>query len=525
LTALAATGNTTNLGAAASAIQSGATTAQTAVVQTSTTQIATAQTTNGGTVTAPTSAVQTAIDAARTLFVKIRSNGLELANPQGTGFLDAKSTAMTNDANSYVLGGTYDFSNILKAAYRGTALLVQTNQALAAGGGSGQTPSGATSNTNKFGSFYRRAWYDNAALVTPNSICAAYYTTGVGVTGTDGIFRNSPFNGNFNHPVAVCKETILGGNAPKEMQFVVKSPTTNPTTGTATFPYVNRIRNWDSSACTDSNDANCLYTDSDVVNGNLIATVDGTLQVTGMSIANQPIIPFQGGNPTTMSLDFAASQSNSVTSLLFSVGLTSGSLKYSFQPGSKLVLTDTSGGAGTSGTADIALIGQIQTGAFQYDGTFAVNGAASNNAVTSGTVTFAGKISTLTNGAATAFLEGNLSGNAATKVVAFSGKVTNGVKVNDISFTGDNSIAGQTTGSVTFLSPGYAFTGSGVSYDNVATPTVTTVTASDGTKIVITRANGTSTVVVKNSAGTTIGTLNGTGNQVNFVDGTYIVLN
>jgi hypothetical protein len=316
---------------------------------------------------------------------------------------------------------------------------------------------------------------------------------------------------------------IFSGDSQRMMQFVVLSPASKPTSGTNTFNYVNRIRTWADPNCNSAANPTCAYTDSNEVQGQLTATLDSTLAVTAMTIATQPVIPFQSTAASTISLNYTASKSSTVNTLAFSGGLTSGALKYGFVSGSQLVLTDTSTSTVTSGTVVANLIGQIQTGAFQYDGTFGLNGSSSGGTASSGTMSFSGKISTMTNSVATAFIEGSLTGDVNAKTIAFSGKVTNGTSVNSLSITGDAHIAGQQGATVTILTPGYSFTATGTNYDNVLTPSTMTVTSSDGTKIEVSRSNGISKVDIKSSVGTKIGSVNG--NLVNFDDGSYIILN
>jgi hypothetical protein len=517
LTALA-TSTTTSQGLTGveNTIKSSVTNVQTAVVQTSTTQITQ---TAGGTVLTPSSAVQDAIAAARTLFAAIRTNVLALVNPQQSGFLQNKATALTDDVNGLAMAGTYHFTDILLAANRATTLLAQTNQAVAAGGAN-VAPQGATAKSNGFGNFYQHVSTEGSGEMT----CNAYYTAGAGVTSSLApVSRTAPVAGNSGNPVATCSMLIFSGDSQRMMQFVVLSPASKPTSGTNTFNYVNRIRTWANPNCNSAADATCAYTDSNEVQGQLTATLDSSLAVTAMTIATQPVIPFQSTAASTISLNYTASKSSTVNTLAFSGGLTSGALKYGFVSGSQLVLTDTSTSTVTSGTVVANLIGQIQTGAFQYDGTFGLNGSSSGGTASSGTMSFSGKISTMTNSVATAFIEGSLTGDVNAKTVAFSGKVTNGTSVNSLSITGDAHIAGQQGATVTILTPGYSFTATGTNYDNVLTPSTMTVTSSDGTKIEVSRSNGISKVDIKSSVGTKIGSVNG--NLVNFDDGSYIILN
>jgi hypothetical protein len=231
----------------------------------------------------------------------------------------------------------------------------------------------------------------------------------------------------------------------------------------------------------------------------------------------------QGTTASTFALDYTAGQVGNVTTIAMTAGQTSGTLKYNFGSGSQLVVTDNSTSTPASTSVVAKLVGKVQTAKFEMNGTFNLSGTNVNNTTSNGTVGFTGSIANLSNGVATPFLEGSVTGNAANSTVAFSGKVTNGSAVNSISLTGDSSVMGQQKGSVTVLTPGYSFTASGTSYDNVTVPSIMTVISSDGTKIVATRANGTSTIDVQNSAGTKIGTL--AGNQINFEDGSFIVLN
>jgi hypothetical protein len=208
LTALSTSTNTTNLGIAASTIQSSVVNVQTAVVQTSATQISTTQTA-GGTVTTPTTAVQDAIAAARTLFGAIRTNVLALVNPQQTGFLQNKATALNSDVNGLAIAGTYHFTDILLAANRATGLLVQTNKAAAAGGGSANAPQGAVAKTNGFGNFYQRITTEGSSEM----ICNGFYSAGAGVTSTlPPTLRTAAVAGNNGNPVAVCSMFIFSGD-------------------------------------------------------------------------------------------------------------------------------------------------------------------------------------------------------------------------------------------------------------------------------------------------------------------------
>lgn len=512
-----ATADTTNLGAAASTIQSSATNIQTEVVQTSTDKIAE---TAGGTVETRSTAVQNGIEAARILVTAVRTNLLALVNTGETGFLNTKISALNSDANSLALRGTYSFGSILDGAYRATGFLAQTNQAVAAGGGSANAPAGSVFRTNAFGDFYQRTLYNGDGDIT----CSGYYTAGAGLTSSVApTTRTAPISGNNGNPVVICNQYIFSGDNTRMMQFVVRSPDTKPTSGTNTFTYVNRIRTWAVSSCNNPANASCSYVDSNEVTGTLTATLDANLAVTSMAITNQPIIPYRGDIATTMSVNYTASKVNNVSTLTFTGGLTSGSLKYGFTTGSQLVLTDTSVGSNTSGSVAATLIGQIQTGAFQYDGTFNLSGYSANNTTTNGQGSFTGKISTMVNTVATPFLEGSLTASDATKTFAFSGKVTNGSSINSIAISGDVGLTGRQIAIVTILTPGYTFTATGINFDDPTVASTLAVTASDGTIIDVSRSNGSSTATVRNSAGTAIGSVSG--NQMNFEDGSYILLN
>jgi hypothetical protein len=522
LTALAASNNTTNLGAAANAIQGGVANVQTAVVTTSTSKISTTQTA-GGTVTPPPSAVQTGIAAARTLFTAVKTNVLALVttDPLNPGFLQTQATNLNNDINSQALAGTYHVTDILVAAHRATTLLAQTNKAVAAvaSGGANVAPAGTAAKTNAFGNFYQRITTEGAGQMT----CNGYYTQGAGLTANDASVRVSPLANNSGNPVANCGMLIYSGDRQREMQFVVRSPASKPTTGTNTFVYVNRIRTWADPTCNSGANPACLFVDSNEVTGQLTATLDANLAVTSMKIVDQPVIPLQGNTASTLALDYTASQVGNVTTIAMTAGQSSGTLKYNFGSGSQLVVTDNSTSTPASTSVVAKLVGKVQTANFELSGTFNLSGTNANNTTSNGTVGFTGSISTLSGGVATPFLDGTVTGNSAASTVAFSGKVTNGSAVNSISITGDSSVLGQQKGTVTVLTPGYSFTASGTSYDNVTVPSTMTVTASDGTKIFVQRVNGTSTIDVQNSAGTKIGSL--AGNQINFEDGSFIVLN
>jgi hypothetical protein len=446
----------------------------------------------------------------------MKTNLQTFGNPQQTGFLQTKSTALTSDTTTVASGGTYHFLDIVKATQRATALLAETNRARA----TGTAVVNASSGTDVFGDYYQRSGSDG---YLENWKCTAYYTAGSSLTANDSSVRTSPVAGNNGNPVAHCNYFVYGDGV-RMMQFVVKSPAASNLVASGTaLPYVNRIRVWANPACTSGSNPACLYTDTNQVTGTLTATWDSSSVLTGLTMVAAPVIPYIGTTATTVDLAYTGTVDNTnyVKTLNFSGTLTSGAVKHGFSSGSKLVITDTSAGAGTTGSVNATLIGRIATAGFQFDGTFTVNGTST--APDQGTLGLTGTIGTLSGSTVTPFLEGTLNANGTTKTMAFTGKATNGTNVTSIALQGNSATLGQQTASITFLTGAYSFTASGTNYDNPATASTMDVTASDGSKVFVSRQNGTSTVVVKNAAGTQIGTM--AGNQINFNDNTYIVLN
>ena len=507
--------------AVADAVKTNVATFQIAVVDGASSQVT--QGVANGTVTPPNPAGATltaAIASAKLLFANFRANILTLADPTSPSWLQTKLKAVQTDFNSLNMAGTYSPTDLVKASQRATALLVEVNRALAAG----MAPVNAISGSDVFGDYYQRKMTDDSGS---SWTCTAYYTAKGTVTGAvDQIVRSSPVANNGGFPVATCNHYIYSDGV-SQMQFQVRSPAapTSVASG-ASFVYVNRIRKWASSTCTDFTNAACAVTFPDSVQGNLSATWDSAALLKTMHIAPNStggnVISYRTpGTPATLALDYTLGSAGGVDTIGFTGSLTDGDLYYGFQPGTTIATTASTTPGSTFSSVAATLVGRIQTAAFQYNGTF---GASGNTVNTLGTVNLAGSIATVSGSTVTPFLEGTLSGNATNQTIAFSGKVSNGASVNNVSATGNASVPGQQDISLTYTFPGYSITVSGHSFDDVTKVSTGTLTSSNGTVIAVTRSNGNSALVVRDAASNKIGDLVN-GNTVNFVDNSFIVLN
>ena len=493
---------------------------------------------------------QSPIASATKLINTVRSNLLELSNAQQTGFLQIQSKALSDDMNSLSKQVNYGFTDVMVAAHRAVSLLAKTNAAVnaAAAGGDANpaTPVNASASENVFGKYFQQVWSDGGS---PTLVCSAYYTAGAGLTNaaTAPATRTSPVSQNAGKPVVICNMDGFDGDSWYTMQFVVKSPSNTPASGQNDFSYVNRIRNWTDASCRNASASTCSYTDSDAIEGTLNAAVNDDLDVVGMTIDRQPVLPYQGNTPAKLTLNYTASKSggvgntatgSSTVTAKFSATMESGSLSFGLVDGSNLIFSDTSTADTKSFDLSATLIGQIKTGAFQYDGSLGIKGRSTQNPnaidqQNQGTIDFQGKISTLSNGNASPFIEGHLNADVNSDLnadmnglnsMAFSGSVKNGDKVNDLTLSLVEQIKGQYGFSATFLTPGYNFHAVMKFSEATKGNNTMTITASDGSVIAVSQqANGNSLVQIKAANGEVIGTLND--NQINFTDGTYILLN
>lgn len=505
----AITNSTVTVNGAPAALTTTATTLQTSIVAAANTQI---NSNRGTTTTPPSSATQSAIAAVQQLLSKLRTNLLTT----GQSFLQGKADAMKTDFNTVALTPVYAIPGTAAALLETTKFLLDVNTAIR----TATTPPNTWQISNNLsGNGYGRSWYASGAP-TPSMECRVFTTAGTGLPSATPA-RTTALTNNSQPPVAVCAYWPFNGDLLKQMHFIVKQSTSSPTSG-ATFTYINRVRTWASSSCMNYFDASCSVTDSLIKTGTFTATWDSN-GISGVAF-NGPVVPFDGlessGTDTTMTLNLSRSLNGTPTptsgSFNMSAGLTNGNVSLALTQG-------TLSADATAGTASFNLTGRVQTGAFRYDGSFTGNVGNGNTATPNGTIGFNGAISTMSGSTATPFLEGSISANSAAKTIAFSGKVTNGTNVNNLSGTVDNSTAGQSVLSLTYAFPGYSITSSGTNYDNTALASTITSTASDGTKMVATRTGGIHAVVFKDSANNQIGTIaNG---QVNFTDGSYLVLN
>ena len=497
----------------------------------------------GGTQALPPA--QSSIASATRLINTVRSNLLELSDAQQTGFVQTKSKALSEDMKNLSAQVNYEFTDVMVTAHRAASLLAKTNAAVnaaaAAAGGNATpaTPVNTKSLENVFGKYFQQTWSDGGGTLV---VCSAYYTAGAGLTNaaTAPATRTSPVSQNAGKPVAICNMDGFDGNYRHTMQFVVQSPSHTPASGKNDFSYVNRIRNWTSAGCRTASNPNCSFIDSNELNGTLNATVNNDLDVIGMTFDHQPVLPYQGNTPAYLSLNYAASKTGGVGSSAtggstvtanFSATMESGPLSFGFVEGSNLVFSDMSTAASKSIDFGLTLIGQIKTEAFQYDGSFAIKGTSSKvqgarDEQNQGTIDFQGKVSTLSNGTASTFIDGHLNMKAGSEntSMAFSGSLTNGDKVNQLTLDVEKLMQGQYGFRASFLTPGYSFHAA-MKYSESSKATNTmNITASDGSVIAVTQqAYAKSVVQIKAANGEVIGTLND--NQINFTDGTYILLN
>ncbi|MCX8517065.1 MAG: hypothetical protein ORN29_03220 [Rhodoferax sp.] len=486
---------------------------------------------------------QSSIASATRLINTVRNNLLELSDAQQAGFVQTKSKALSDDMKTLSAQVNYGFTDVMLAAHRAVSLLAKTNAAVnaAAAGGNATpaTPVNASAQENVFGKYFQQTWSGSGGTLV---VCSAYYTDGTGLTNaaTAPATRTSPVSQNAGKPVVICNMDGFDGNSKHTMQFVVKSPSNTPASGKNDFSYVNRIRNWTNAGCKVSANPVCSFTDSNELNGTLNAAVNTDLDVVGMTMNHQPVLPYQGNTPAYLSLNYLASKSSGVgnsatggntVTANFSATMESGPLSFGFVEGSNLVFSDTSNAASKSIDFRLSLIGQIKTSAFQYDGSFGFDGRSKKvqnapDPQTEGSIDFKGKVSSLSQGIPSTFIDGhlNIKTNPEEKSMAFSGSVTNDTKVNQLTMELEEHMAGQYVFRAGFLTPGYSFhTDMRSSEANKANNTMN-ITASDGSVIAVTQqANGKSVVQVKAANGEVIGTLND--NQINFTDGTYILLN
>ena len=488
---------------------------------------------------------QSSIASATRLINTVRNNLLELSDAQQAGFVQTKSRALSEDMKNLSAQVNYEFTDVMVTAHRAASLLAKTNAAVnaaAAAGGNATpaTPVNAKSLENVFGKYFQQTWTDGGGTLV---VCSAYYTAGAGLTNaaTAPATRTSPVSQNAGKPVAICNMDGFDGDYRHTMQFVVKSPSNTPATGMNDFSYVNRIRNWTSAGCRTASNPVCSFIDSNELNGTLNATVNNDLDVIGMTFDHQPVLPYQGNTPAYLTLNYAASKSNGVgnsaaggsgtVTANFSATMESGPLSFGFVEGSNLVFSDMSTAASKSIDLRLTLIGQIKTAAFQYDGSFGFNGRSKKlqyaaEPQTEGSIDFKGKVSSLSQGIPSTFIDGrlNMKTNPEEKSMAFSGSLTNDTKINQLTMELEEHMTGHYVFSASFLTPGYSFhTAMKFSEANKANNAMN-ITASDGSVIAVTQqANGKSMVQIKASNGEVIGTLND--NQINFTDGTYILLN
>lgn len=467
------------------------------------------------------------IAAARQLFVALRDDVQGISNDSKTGFVDVKAKAMSDDMNS-IAGTGIDLINIVDLVSEAETLTraysdagsptTETNNDTFGSYGEETVNVGATgaqvSNTR---GYYSRSYYEGGK----HKACKVY-TKGLGNNGTTELKGSA-------HCYIRLQEsnTITAGGSQysgSNLNIWLKNTGGDYTSG-KTYTYQNFITTF-TTTYTNGNPTPVSVNDSATTtrhNGTFTASYaarsGGGYNRTGLTLgAGSKLVPFvTGATDTAATLTISGNAaSGSLTG-----SLTSGALSVSLASGTGYTYDATA----KKGTAK--LVAQIKTGAFQYDGTMDIvvpDGVLVNGIVTQPKVSsasFTGKMSTLSNGAATEFLSGTFSASRADTgdTASLSGKVTNGTKLSQLTASGSTTIATNlATSSITYGFGTYSLTFSGTKNTATGVVSAATITSSDGIKL---EKSG-DLVLIKDSAGKKIGEVNkGT---VNFTDGTYLLL-
>jgi hypothetical protein len=478
--------------------------------------------------------VSSGVDAARKMFVALRDDVQGLANDSKTGFVDVKAKAMTDDMDS-IVGTGVDLHKIidlvseaerLASAYSDAGSPVtETNHATFGTYATETVSVGSPAVETVRGYYFSNYYGDNGQYRS-----CKVYIKGLGYNGTTDLKGST-------HCLARTQQTVtqnLDQQGTGTQQISGKNlniwlqNTGGSYAGGKTYNYQNFVTTFNTtytltngvqSGTTSTNDAATATRHIGTFTASYLAKSGGGYTRSGITLgANSKLVPFVVGATDTAA---ALTASGNATSVSLTGSLVSGPLSMSLASGTGFTYD------ATAKKTSAKLVGQVKTSAFQYDGTMdmvvpdgvLVNGIVTQPKVSS--ASFAGKMSTLTNGVAAEFLSGTFSASkgSTSDTVSVSGKVTNGTKLSQLTVSGTDTFATKLfTSSITYGFGTYTLTFSGTKDTATGVVTAATITSSDGTKL---EKSGTA-ILIKDSAGKKIGEVNG--GTVNFTDGTYFLL-
>lgn len=471
-------------------------------VQTAVTAPAAANTTTAASAGTTTVAHSTGIDAAKKLFAALRENLLSLENENDTGFLQAKSKAMSEDFDT-IQGTGLDVEKLLQSIDRAAQLAEDVAN-------NNTADLGSLIPNDVYGNYYNRYYH---SMDSGSMMECAYYTT----DGTQLQLKNK----------AVCRFHAGASSQTESGYSYADNVLELSRTSAGSYSYKSYVATTTYSYA----DFKETVTTTTAQTGTVSATRNANGDLTQISMTNAKFAPLvSGATDSTLNVTISTTTGTDVESADVSGSVSSGAVTLTLASGSKITSTK------SSKTDTAKFVGQMKTSAFQYDGTLDLTDVAG----TSGKAAFTGKISTLSAGTATEFFNGEVKADVLAQkdetqpesatnyhkgTVVLAGKVTNAGAVSSLSLTVDGTTYDQENISFTYNFGGsYSLTAIGVEYGDVTKDDTLTVTSSDGTKVELLRQGSSTSGTVKESGGNAIGTITSGKNQVDFTNGTYVTL-
>ena len=538
-----------------------------AMLTSATSAMTTAASSTGGIVVVD-AAKDTGIQAARNLFNSVKTDLLALSDGNGNGFLDQKLSAAQADWTTNGHGSVTGLMAYMKAFERATEMASDAKTQTWAVASTGSLvanaayPVAGQSNliliTDSTGAAHQFVRYF-ASFIDGNQALAMNCRVNVAdmSLGKAGCFYGygkasvtNPTAGsftNFFHGVRVAEGTTSGSYGWQDAlaSRVFSSTQRYAVQGTITIPVVSA-----QGFITQANYATAgasLLPLADPVNDAAPLTGTATLtrdtatgDLTALTLKGDIVPLATGQDKSTLDISAAltstsTSQTANISGTITNVQGATTTLTMAIASGSQIV-----GAIGTATTPEhpisANLITQIKTTGFQYDGTLAMGTFTADKSgdYQPATGSFTGKISTLASGTATEFLNGTLSLNqtnladfdptkatSATnflkQTASFSGKVTNGAAIYELTFIGDDSTYAQESVTLNYTRNGTQM----ISFTGTKSASVNTITIS---------GSGSVNAVLDNEMGdvfvgtTKVGSITKNPGQVSFTDGTYLLL-
>lgn len=526
------------------------------------------------------------IQAARNLFNSLKTDLLSLSDGSGTGYLDQKMSAMDADWTSNGIATVTGFQKNLDALKRAVELAEEAKTAILTVPGSGvlapntiypvfggyvalvtdsngdpdrflrSHPDGMNCyvgvgnlGLGKAGCYYG---YGQPNVPSTPPFTGYYHAVEVAETSTSGTYAWNDYLASRTYTATTYSNPggyFINGNGNYVRTATAPTPISAQQAGTITLnwgPTTSTGIAWwtifnpdgsvtDTFSAPLSTDAWAMWYAWTTLN-----VPGGGGDITAMSVQGniQPLVA--GQDYSTLDLSGAHSLINysqavaSLTGTVTNVKAGATTLSMALGDGSQVVHTMTY----PDHEISAKLVTQIKTLAFQYDGTFIVNGFTPDlsGQYEPTNASFSGAISTLSGGTASEFLKGTLGATISNMAaydpnlpdsasnfqkgkLTFGGKATNGGKTYELTFIADRSTFGQESVTLNYSSAGSQMISATATNTDATYTTVVALKGSGGINAVLT--NGVGDVFV----GTTkVGSVTENPSQLNFIDGTYLLL-